>query len=152
MAPMPIPEELNDRPGVPMAGHAPGLPAWEAARSSARKTLIVGAIITSIGLAISVGTYVAAASNPNGGHYFLAFGPVIVGVLALVRGFRAWKAAGPLPAAMTTQSDPLSQQAGTAVAGWYLDPSDSSQLRWWDGAAWTPHVHKGPRPESTTAT
>ena len=83
MAPLPIPEDLNDRPGVPMAGHAPGLPAWEAARASARKTLIVGAIITTIGLAISVGTYVAAASNPNGGHYFLAFGPVIVGVFGV---------------------------------------------------------------------
>jgi Protein of unknown function (DUF2510) len=152
MTPMPIPEELNDRPGVPIAGHAPGLPAWEAARASARKSLIIGAIIIAIGLAISIGTYVAAASNPNGGHYFLAFGPVIVGVLALFRGFRAWNAAGPRPAAMTGPSDSLPQQAGAAVAGWYLDPSDSSQLRWWDGAAWTPHLHKCPSPESTTAT
>jgi hypothetical protein len=143
---MPIPEELNDRPSVPIAGQASGLRAWEAARASARKTLIIGAVVTAVGLAISIGTYTAAASNPNGGHYFLAYGPVIVGVLALFRGFRAWNAAGRRPAAMTAQSDPHPEQAGAAVAGWYPDPGDSSQLRWWDGAAWTPQVHKRPPP------
>jgi hypothetical protein len=146
MAPMPIPEELNDRPSVPIAGHATGLQAWEAARASARKTLIIGAAVTAVGLAISIGTYAAAASNPNGGHYFLAFGPVIVGVLALFRGFRAWSKAGRRPATMTAQSVSLSEHAGAAVAGWYTDPGDSSQLRWWDGAAWTPHVQEAAAP------
>jgi hypothetical protein len=27
-------------------------------------------------------------------------------------------------------------------AGWYPDPSDADQLRYWDGHAWTPHAHK----------
>jgi hypothetical protein len=152
VAPMPIPEELNDRPSVPIAGHAQGLPAWEAARASARKTLIIGAIVTAAGLAITIGTYAAAASNPNGGHYFLAWGPVIVGVLALFRGFRAWNAAGPQPATTTAQSDPLPGAAGSAAAGWYKDPGDTSQLRWWDGAVWTSHVQKGSGPEPTAPT
>jgi len=26
-------------------------------------------------------------------------------------------------------------------AGWYPDPSDPSNLRWWDGGRWTEHVH-----------
>ncbi|HET9059269.1 MAG TPA: DUF2510 domain-containing protein [Acidimicrobiales bacterium] len=26
------------------------------------------------------------------------------------------------------------------VAGWYADPSGTSQYRWWDGASWTEHV------------
>ncbi|MXG90083.1 DUF2510 domain-containing protein [Nocardioides flavescens] len=33
-------------------------------------------------------------------------------------------------------------------AGWYADPQDATQLRWWDGAAWTEHC--SPRPATTT--
>jgi hypothetical protein len=33
---------------------------------------------------------------------------------------------------MTAQPNP--------PAGWYADPSDASQLRWWDGAQWTEHL------------
>jgi uncharacterized protein YbjQ (UPF0145 family) len=27
--------------------------------------------------------------------------------------------------------------------GWYADPQDAGQVRWWDGAAWTEHVQPG---------
>lgn len=27
------------------------------------------------------------------------------------------------------------------AAAWFPDPSDPSQLRWWDGSTWTEHVH-----------
>lgn len=27
------------------------------------------------------------------------------------------------------------------AAGWFADPHDPSRLRWWDGVAWTKHVH-----------
>lgn len=27
------------------------------------------------------------------------------------------------------------------AAGWYPDPSDPARLRWWDGTAWTEHIH-----------
>jgi uncharacterized protein YbjQ (UPF0145 family) len=29
---------------------------------------------------------------------------------------------------------------GYPVAGWYANPADSTQLRWWDGQAWTDRI------------
>ncbi|HEV2888934.1 MAG TPA: DUF2510 domain-containing protein [Frankiaceae bacterium] len=31
--------------------------------------------------------------------------------------------------------------AATTPPGWYADPAGGPALRWWDGAAWTVHVH-----------
>ena len=34
------------------------------------------------------------------------------------------------------------QSSGQSPAqGWYTDPHNASQLRWWDGTAWTDHTH-----------
>jgi hypothetical protein len=45
-------------------------------------------------------------------------------------------------------SDTTGTSAGGAAApGWYADPHDPQQLRWWSGAAWTEHVS----PKSTPA-
>lgn len=30
------------------------------------------------------------------------------------------------------------------AAGWYADPLDESQVRWWDGSAWTEHLQNKP--------
>jgi hypothetical protein len=40
--------------------------------------------------------------------------------------------------------------SNTSAPGWFPDQSDSTQLRWWDGQAWTEHTHpkdpaEGPR-------
>ncbi|WP_243695297.1 DUF2510 domain-containing protein [Agromyces protaetiae] len=32
----------------------------------------------------------------------------------------------------------------TTPAAWYPDPEDPTQLRWWDGSAWTNHLHPAP--------
>lgn len=36
-------------------------------------------------------------------------------------------------------------------AGWYPDWPAAQQLRWWDGAAWTEHVHPMPADTGHTA-
>jgi hypothetical protein len=38
----------------------------------------------------------------------------------------------------------------TIPAGWYSDPTDASQLRWWNGSAWSQHVQQRPAPISPT--
>jgi hypothetical protein len=80
-----------------MADQDPAERAWEAVRGRARRTIIIGSVLAAGGLIISIATYAAAASNPQGGTYFVAYGPAIFGVLALYRGLRAWYAAGPRP-------------------------------------------------------
>ena len=38
---------------------------------------------------------------------------------------------------------PTPAPATPPPAAWYPDPSVPGQLRWFDGAQWTPHVHPG---------
>ncbi len=35
--------------------------------------------------------------------------------------------------------------------GWFADPNDSQQLRWWDGARWTDHTYESSALSATTA-
>ena len=35
---------------------------------------------------------------------------------------------------------------GLPSAGWYADPQDAAQLRWWDGARWSEHTAPVPQP------
>ena len=42
----------------------------------------------------------------------------------------------------TPEAEPAPQVPETpGPADWYPDPSGAAQLRYWDGAAWTDHVH-----------
>src|SRR4051794_33935986 len=36
----------------------------------------------------------------------------------------------------------------TPAAGWFVDPQDATQFRYWDGTAWT--EHRSPRGPTTT--
>lgn len=75
---------------------ASGAPV-QAARTRAIRTLVVGAVLATFGLIVSVATYAAASSNPNGGSYYVAFGPIIFGIVLIVRGARGLERRGPGP-------------------------------------------------------
>ncbi|RZU66934.1 uncharacterized protein DUF2510 [Microterricola gilva] len=40
---------------------------------------------------------------------------------------------------------------GLPSAGWYADPQDAAQLRWWDGARWSDHTAPVPEPVAPAA-
>lgn len=43
----------------------------------------------------------------------------------------------------------MTEPTSTSVAaGWYADPAEPSRLRWWDGAAWTEHLHQPVAPQA----
>ena len=49
----------------------------------------------------------------------------------------------PPPLDPTALPAPTGGPDGSAAPeGWYADPVDDSEQRWWDGAAWTTHVWK----------
>ncbi len=78
----------------PAAAPSPPVPqvTYPTARSlrsvadARRSRIVAGAIFLVIGLLISLGTYEAAASNPTGGVYLVAYGPVIFGAYLLLSG------------------------------------------------------------------
>ena len=53
-------------------------------RAAWRRKAKVGGWFLGAGVGITVVTYLMAASNPNGGSYFVFFGPVIFGIIRLV--------------------------------------------------------------------
>jgi len=57
-----------------------------AIRNRGKKRIKIGSIAIAVGAVISVGTFLAAASSPSGGIYFVAFGPVLLGVYYLALG------------------------------------------------------------------
>jgi hypothetical protein len=50
------------------------------------------------------------------------------------------------PAATASTADAAGDAGPSDVraAGWYTDPTDADQVRWWDGAAWTTHRRERP--------
>jgi uncharacterized membrane protein len=53
-------------------------------RSMAVRQLLVGVMLIVIGLVITAATYQAA--RHDGDKYLLAFGPIVIGAIAMVRG------------------------------------------------------------------
>ena len=78
--------------GTPLEGGSdlsPILPLTDeakAARSAAEKQMLHGVLWCAGGIIVTLGTYVAAASSPFGGTYFVAWGAIVFGAVQFFRG------------------------------------------------------------------
>jgi hypothetical protein len=71
-----------------MAAPSPGLRAREdhdARRARGRSQIGVGVLLLAVGVVITAVTY-GSASTPSGGTYIIAYGPIVFGVIRIVRG------------------------------------------------------------------
>lgn len=55
-------------------------------KGEAGKDMLIGGILIVVGIVITVATYSAASSSSSGGHYLIAYGPVIYGVIRFFKG------------------------------------------------------------------
>ena len=92
----PGPGQFGPGPGQYGAGPQPGFPGGPnpmpgtslaaIARKRGMRQIVIGAVIFVIGLVITVATYSSASSSPTGGTYVVAYGPMILGVVYVIRG------------------------------------------------------------------
>ncbi len=64
----------------------PGTSLAAIARKRGMRQIVIGAVVFVIGLVITVATYSSASSSPTGGTYVVAYGPMILGVVYVIRG------------------------------------------------------------------
>ena len=79
------PAMSSPNPLQPLAPASPEV-VTEFRREQALRDIGIGLLLLVIGIAITAGTYSAAVGGNAGGTYVLAYGPIIVGVLRLLRG------------------------------------------------------------------
>ena len=65
----------------------------QAAGKRGRVQMAIGAVLAVVGVIITAVTYSNASSNPSGGRYFVAYGPIIFGLLLFFQGFAASRSA-----------------------------------------------------------
>ena len=54
--------------------------------SQSSRQITIGAVFLVLGIILTAGTYGLASSSPSGGTYLIAYGPMIYGVITLIRG------------------------------------------------------------------
>ena len=64
----------------------PGTSLAAIARKRGMRQIVIGAVVVVVGLVITVATYSSASSSPTGGTYVVAYGPMILGVVYVIRG------------------------------------------------------------------
>jgi hypothetical protein len=103
-----------------------------------KSLIITGIVLLVIGLAITVGSY-AWASSHGGGHYYITFTPIIIGIIAIVRGISHTRQSsmgygGPgqeIPPPQYNYQQPAGYGAQNPIASQpgYAAPQDSPQAR-----------------------
>ena len=53
-------------------------------RKQGGRELAIGVVLLIIGIAVTAGTYNAV--KESGGHYIMAYGPIAVGIVNIIRG------------------------------------------------------------------
>jgi hypothetical protein len=94
---------------------------------SARRRIVLGAVLVIIGLLISVLTYDAATLA--GGRYVIAWGPVAYGFIELVRGFTHLMTKPPSPA---SPSDTSLDSTPPATESLGAESPAAGEADWWD--------------------
>jgi hypothetical protein len=93
-------QSYGSMPGTPpglsyQSGQPVGVPPFQppgasnmasVARSRGIRQIVIGAVLFLIGLIITVATYSSASSSRTGGTYFVAYGPMIFGIIGIIRG------------------------------------------------------------------
>jgi len=82
-------------PGYTAPNQMPSGSLAAVVRKRAMKQVVIGAVIFIVGLVITIATY-SNASSSGGGTYFVAWGPMILGVIWVIRGLVAVSKAGKL--------------------------------------------------------
>jgi hypothetical protein len=59
-------------------------------KSQSFKAMLIGLALMVVGIAITGGTYLMAASSRGGGRYFITWGLIIVGGFRFVKGLMGW--------------------------------------------------------------
>jgi hypothetical protein len=57
--------------------------------NAANRDIAVGGAWLGGGLLVTIGSYLLAASSPGGGHYMIATGAMLYGVVRILRGFKS---------------------------------------------------------------
>jgi predicted RNA-binding Zn-ribbon protein involved in translation (DUF1610 family) len=59
---------------------------WSGGSRDGLRELLVSLVCFGIGMVLTVGGFIRAAGNPNGGRYFVFYGLIIGGLVGIVRG------------------------------------------------------------------
>jgi hypothetical protein len=80
-------------PPMPYSPMMLGVQDGSAIRAQGTKMMVIGAVLAVVGIVITAATYSSASSGGGGGTYFVAYGPIIFGVIRFFQGIAKYASA-----------------------------------------------------------